>query len=158
MRRSSRTASALRRARFATTGFVAIATLAVPACASGGGDSSGEQDAAASATSDSSEAAQRHPDVVGVDVTADGADSYTFSVTISSPYDSPERYADAWRVVAPDGTVLGVRELSHDHATEQPFTRTLDGVEVPEGVDTVTVEGRDLANGWGGATVEVQLP
>ena len=75
-----------------------------------------------------------------------------------SAYDTPERYADAWRVKGPDGAVLGVRELLHDHAGEQPFTRSLDGIEIPDGVQTVVVEGRDLANGWGGGTVEVPVP
>lgn len=97
------------------------------------------------------------PDVVDVTVERDG-DTFRFDVTISSPYDTPERYADAWRVVGPDGTVLGVRELLHDHQDEQPFTRSLSGVEIPAGVDTVTIEGRDQVNGWGGATLEVELP
>ncbi len=100
---------------------------------------------------------QPYPDVVEVnaDVEADG--NYRFEVTISSPYDSPDRYADAWRILAPDGTQLAIRELLHHHAGEQPFTRSLSGVELPDGIETVTVEGRDLENGWGGATVDVNL-
>ena len=54
--------------------------------------------------------------------------------------------------------MLGVRELLHDHASEQPFTRSLTGVAIPDGVTTVTVEARDLANGWGGGTVEAPVP
>jgi hypothetical protein len=99
---------------------------------------------------------QRFPDVVGATATNNG-DTWTFEVTISSPYDSPERYADAWRVLAPDGTELAVRELAHDHANEQPFTRSLSGVEIPDGTETVTVQGRDRVNGWGGATIDVDL-
>ena len=94
---------------------------------------------------------QQFPDIVDVAVTTEG-DTFRFDVTVSSPYDTPERYADAWRIVAPDGTELGVRELTHDHANEQPFTRSLSGVEIPPDVTTVTVEGRDLVNGWGGGT------
>lgn len=97
------------------------------------------------------------PDVVAATATMGGEGTWVFSATVSSPYDSPERYADAWRVLAPDGTELGVRELGHDHASEQPFTRTLSGIVVPATVDVVTVEGRDQVNGWGGATVEVEL-
>lgn len=100
---------------------------------------------------------EHYPDVIGVEVNPEGGNLYEFEVTISSPYDSPDQYADAWRVLAPDGTVLGVRELLHDHASEQPFTRSLSGVEIPEGVTTVTVEGRDLLNGWGGETMEVDV-
>jgi len=100
---------------------------------------------------------QQYPDVVSVDVDVEGDGTYRFEATISSPYDSPERYADAWRILAPDGTQLSIRELLHDHANEQPFTRSLSGVELPAGIETVTVEGRDLEYGWGGATVDVDV-
>ena len=98
------------------------------------------------------------PRVVDVTVGAESAHVFTFAVTISSPYDSAERYADAWRIVGPDGTVYGTRELAHHHAGEQPFTRSLSGVEIPAEVITVEVEGRDQLHGWGGATVEVDVP
>ncbi len=103
------------------------------------------------------EESERFPDVL--DAAAEqGADgTWTFRATLSSPYDTPERYADAWRILGPDGTELGIRVLAHDHANEQPFTRSLSGVEIPDDVETVTIEGRDLANGWGGATVVVEL-
>ena len=98
-----------------------------------------------------------YPDVV--DAVAESTDGeWRFDVTLSSPYDTPERYADAWRIVGPDGAVFGVRELAHDHQNEQPFTRSLSGVEIPVGVTTVTIEGRDQLNGWGGATLTLDLP
>jgi hypothetical protein len=99
---------------------------------------------------------QRFPDVIEATAERVG-DGWTFSATISSPYDSVERYADAWRVVDPDGIVLGVRELTHDHAAEQPFTRSLAGLPVPDSVDVVTIEARDSEFGWGGSTVDVEL-
>jgi hypothetical protein len=46
------------------------------------------------------------PDVVGVAVTDNGDGTYRFDVTISSPYDSNDQYADAWRVLGPDGNEL----------------------------------------------------
>ena len=106
---------------------------------------------------DEGSSAELFPDVVGATATLDGDGTWTFSATLSSPYDSPERYADAWRVIGSDGTVYGVRELLHDHAGEQPFTRSQSGIEIPVGVEVVTVEGRDQVSGWGGATVEVAL-
>ena len=109
-------------------------------------------------TSDTeSDVPELFPDVVAVEATSEGGNSWSFSVTLSSPYDSPERYADSWRVVGPDGTVYGERFLTHDHAGEQPFTRSQSGIEIPEDVDTVTVEGRDQVSGWGGATMEFTL-
>ncbi len=112
--------------------------------------------AVGSSSTDSPET--RFPDVIDA-VAVQGDDGlFRFEVTVSSPYDSAERYADAWRVIAPDGAELGIRELAHDHAGEQPFTRALDGVEVPPGITEVTIEARDSANGWGGATFEVAIP
>jgi len=106
---------------------------------------------------DTDPGSQRFPDVIDAEATPGDDGTYRFDVTVSSPYDSPERYADAWRILSPDNDVLGVRELTHDHASEQPFTRSLDGVEVPADVTEVTIEGRDLANGWGGTTLVVSL-
>jgi hypothetical protein len=98
------------------------------------------------------------PDVIEVEIEAESGGTYRFDVTISSPYDSPERYADAWRILDLDGNVHGTRELAHHHAGEQPFTRSLSGVDLPADVDSVVVEGRDLIGGWGGATVDAAVP
>lgn len=93
------------------------------------------------------------PDIVSVDLTRDDDEFASFAVTVSSPYDSPERYADGWRVLDQDGTVLGEHTLGHDHASEQPFTRTQSDVEIPEGTTELTIEGRDQISGYGGETV-----
>lgn len=98
-----------------------------------------------------------YPDVLEASVTG-GSGSYNFVVTMSSPYDTAERYADAWRVVGDDGEVYGLLELAHHHANEQPFTRSLAGVEIPPSVERVHIEGRDLVYGWGGAIFELTLP
>lgn len=98
------------------------------------------------------------PDVLAVELTRTGDGVYRVAVTLSSPYDTPERYADAWRVLAPDCSVLAVRILAHDHQFEQPFTRSLSGVEIPDEVLEITVQGRDQISGWGGATLTVPVP
>lgn len=107
--------------------------------------------------SDNGDVEELFPDVVGATAEQGADGTWTFSATLSSPYDTPDRYADAWRVIGPDGEVYGTRELGHDHANEQPFTRSQSGIVVPDGVTTVTVEGRDQISGWGGATVDVEL-
>lgn len=103
-------------------------------------------------------AAQRHPDIVSATVEAREADTFDFAVTVSSPYDTPRRYADAFRVLARDGTVFGERKLLHDHAGEQPFTRELRGVAIPRAVRVVVIQARDQQFGYGGRTVELALP
>lgn len=102
-------------------------------------------------------AEQQFPNVVDVVIIPSG-ESYTFNVTLSSPYDSASRYADAFRVMSADGDVYGVRELLHDHAYEQPFTRALRQVFIPENVTEVIVQGRDQKYGWGGETKTLTLP
>ncbi len=99
-----------------------------------------------------------HPDVLGVVLESDSNGGWSLEVTLSAEYDSPERYADGWRVLDADGNVLGEHSLGHDHAHEQPVTRTQSDLEIPEGVDVVTVQGRDTENGFGGATLEVKVP
>ena len=100
---------------------------------------------------------RRFPDVVDARATRAPDGSWTFHVTLSSPYDTPARYADAWRVLSPAGDTLAIRELAHDHAAEQPFTRSLSGVKLGDGLERVRIEGRDKVHGWGGATVELEL-
>lgn len=100
----------------------------------------------------------KYPEVIAAKVRASGTARFDFDVTISSPYDTPERYADAFRVVGKDGRVFGERVLLHDHADEQPFTRELYGVTIPPGVRTIVVQARDRKYGYGGKTVNVNLP
>jgi hypothetical protein len=132
-----------------------VAVLGGAACSSDAGPDA--VNTAADTASDASSAEQRFPDVIDAEATVSST-GWRFAVTISSPYDSPDRYADGWRILGPDGTEYGFRLLTHDHASEQPFTRTLDGVEIPDGVTTVTIEGRDQEFGFGGALFELTLP
>ncbi len=96
-------------------------------------------------------------DVLAVEARASGA-GWSFDVTVQHADTGWDHYADAWRVVGPDGTVYGTRTLFHPHVDEQPFTRSLAGVEIPAGVTEVTVEAHDSEHGWGGAAVTVALP
>ena len=136
-----------------------VAALATVAC--GGDDAETSTPASepptSAETTTGSAADGLFPDVLEVAATQGDDGTWTFDVTISSPYDSPDRYADAWRVLGPGGTELGVRELLHDHAGEQPFTRSLSGIEIDDDVTEVTVQARDQLNGWGGATVVITL-
>ena len=94
-------------------------------------------------------------DVVAVEVSGSGP--YRFDVTVSSPDEGWEKYADQWRVEDVDGNVIGVRELTHPHVDEQPFTRSLGGVEAASG-SSVIVAARDSVEGYCGLSVTAQLP
>ena len=121
------------------------------------GSDADDSEVVAPAGDDDNGPVELYPDVIGATASRADDGTWTVSATLSSPYDSPERYADAWRVLGPDGEVYGTRELAHDHAAEQPFTRSQTGIEIPDGVTVVTIEGRDQVSGWGGATFELDL-
>ena len=95
--------------------------------------------------------------IEGAEARASGG-AWTFSVTLSHGDTGWDDYADGWRVVNQDGTVLGTRELLHPHVTEQPFTRSLSGVAIPDGTAQVFIEARTNTEGWGSARFPVSLP
>ncbi len=129
-----------------------IAVLVLSLVSAGCGDDSDSDTTGAEDTPEG-----QFPDVIDATATRDDDGSWTVSATISSPYDSPERYADAWRVIGPHGEELAIRELTHDHAGEQPFTRSHSGVQIAPSITEVTIEGRDQVSGWGGATYVLSL-
>ena len=79
------------------------------------------------------------------------------SVTLRHGDTGWDDYADGWRVVAEDGTELGMRVLYHPHVEEQPFTRSLSGIAIPQDATRVFVEARTNADGWGAARFPVDL-
>lgn len=101
-------------------------------------------------------------DVVDASVTLEastGEESfYSFSVTVRHADEGWDHYADNFEIVAPDGTVLGTRVLVHPHVDEQPFTRSLGAVAVPNGVSEVTIRAHDSVHGHGGETLKVAIP
>ncbi|MDX1710217.1 MAG: hypothetical protein R3316_03670 [Rhodovibrionaceae bacterium] len=96
-------------------------------------------------------------DVLEVQAVPLGGGTWRFSVTVEHADEGWDHYADKWDVLAPDGTVLGTRVLHHPHENEQPFTRSLGGVEVPEGMTQVRVRAHDSEHGYGGREVTVTL-
>ena len=97
-------------------------------------------------------------DVIEVDIKHMGENTYYFKVTVRHADGGWDHYADKWDVVAPDGTVLGTRTLYHPHVDEQPFTRSLPGVKIPESITEVTVRAHDSVHSYGGKTVKVAVP
>ncbi|MBV0913101.1 hypothetical protein [Anianabacter salinae] len=94
--------------------------------------------------------------VVDAAATAQG-DTWRFDVSVRHADEGWDHYAGAWAVELEDGTVVGTRELLHPHVDEQPFTRSLGGVMVPEGTATVYLRARDTVHGWSGGRLAVPL-
>ena len=97
-------------------------------------------------------------EVLQVKVKRSGNNVYYFEVTVTHKDEGWDHYANKWDVVAPDGTILGTRTLYHPHVQEQPFTRSLSGVKIPEGIHRVTIRAHDSVHGYGGKIMTVDLP
>ena len=84
--------------------------------------------------------------------------SYRFDATVRHDDTGWDHYADRWDVLDASGNVLATRVLLHPHETEQPFTRSLTGVRLPDGISRITVRAHDKIHGNGRVTYTVDLP
>lgn len=97
-------------------------------------------------------------DVTAVTVTPEKTGTYTFEVTISHNDEGWDHYADSWEIRDKQGTLYGTRTLHHPHVSEQPFTRSLSHVEIPQEISAVTVRAHDSIHLYGGKKITVELP
>lgn len=96
-------------------------------------------------------------EIVAADARRSG-EGWTFEVTLRHGDTGWDDYADGWEVLTPDGAVIGTRTLYHPHVDEQPFTRSLTGVVLPEGLDHVLIRARTSVEGWGTQRHVLRLP
>jgi len=138
--------------------LAAAGTILLAACStSSSSTTTGPSQATTQVTTGSTVASAACADVIGATIDATG-DTYRISATVLSPDTGWDEYADAWEARAPDGSVLGTRVLAHPHVDEQPFTRSLSDVTVPEGVTTLSIAARDSVEGFCGATFDLVVP
>ena len=97
-------------------------------------------------------------DVVDAKVRRSASNTFDFDVTVKSVDKGAGYYADAIEVLAPDGKLLGRRELLHSHEDEQPFTRDLYRVRVPPSIEVVVVRAHHNVKGYDGTTLTLKLP
>ena len=96
-------------------------------------------------------------DVVGVEARQSG-NGWSFDVTVLHADAGWDHYADKWDIIGPDGNILGARVLAHPHDDEQPFTRSISNIEIPESVSQVTIRAHDSVHKYGGKEMVVDLP
>jgi hypothetical protein len=77
-----------------------------------------------------------------------GSTQWSVSVTLKHNDTGWDHYADEWRIVDIDGQVFGNRVLLHPHMDEQPFTRSANGILVPDNMAVIFIEAHDKIDGW----------
>ena len=97
-------------------------------------------------------------DVIAVNVIPEEKGTYGFEVTVFHSDEGWDHYANSWEIRDEQGTVYGTRTLHHPHVSEQPFTRSLSHVDIPQEIKRVTIRAHDSIHLYGGKTVTVELP
>ncbi len=93
-----------------------------------------------------------------VDVKVHCVADCSFSVTLKHDDTGLDHYANQWDVVTPGGKIIQSRVLGHPHVNEQPFTRSLSGVLIPEGIKQVKIRARDSKHGYSLQEFPVDIP
>lgn len=96
-------------------------------------------------------------DVVAATARAASDGSWTISVSVRHDDAGWDHFANRWEVLSPSGDVLATRVLAHPHENEQPFTRSLSGIVVPDGMTEVVLRAHDSVHGYGGAEFPLRL-
>jgi hypothetical protein len=96
-------------------------------------------------------------DVTEVKVKKNSKNLYDFRVTVFHKDAGWKHYANKWETIGGDGTVLETRIFRHPHVNEQPFTRSLSEVKIPENVKTVTLGAHDSIHKYGGKVITTVL-
>lgn len=96
------------------------------------------------------------PEILGVSVEKAGM-SWRVEVTIQHPDTGWDHYADGWEVRDAGGNRLGHRKLHHPHVNEQPFTRALVNLDLPDGTREIFIRARCSVEGWSEDEVRVAV-
>ncbi|MCP4996182.1 MAG: hypothetical protein GY934_20745 [Gammaproteobacteria bacterium] len=86
-----------------------------------------------------------------------GNSNYRIDVTLHHADTGWDHYADGWRVLSDSGNQLGERILHHPHVNEQPFTRSLSGLKIPNTVQYIEIQAHDNVHGNSKASYRINL-
>jgi hypothetical protein len=101
-------------------------------------------------------ATAHEPAILDVQVEKSGM-SWRVDVTLEHPDTGWDHYADGWEVLDAEGNRLGYRVLHHPHVNEQPFTRSLTNLQIPDGTREVFIKAHCSVDGWSEEPVRVEL-
>ncbi len=96
-------------------------------------------------------------EVVNVVAQQSADKTWRFDVTLKHKDEGWDHYANEWQVIGPDNKIYGTRTLYHPHVNEQPFTRSLGGVKIPDTVKTVRIIAKDSVHGLSNKAGKVEL-
>lgn len=87
--------------------------------------------------------------VVDVKLSNKGSQHYRVDVSLLHADTGWDHYADGWQVLDENKKMIGERILHHPHVNEQPFTRSLYDIVIPEGTRFIYIRAHDKLHGDG---------
>src|SRR6056297_2013137 len=96
------------------------------------------------------------PEILDATATKSGM-SWRIDVTLEHPDTGWDHYADGWEVLDAEGNRLGYRMLHHPHVNEQPFTRSLNNLDLPDGTREIFIKAHCSVDGWTAEAKRVEL-
>lgn len=96
------------------------------------------------------------PEVLDVQVEKMGM-LWSIHVTLQHGDTGWDHYADAWEVLDANGNVLATRTLHHPHVEEQPFTRSLHSLVLPDGTREIGVRAHCSVANWSSQVTKIKL-
>lgn len=96
-------------------------------------------------------------DVVDAEVKQEDDGSYTISVTVQHADEGWNHYADHWLILDKDEQLIAVRKLMHPHVKEQPFTRSLSYIEIPDEITEVIIRAHCSVDNYSGKNMVVKI-
>ena len=96
------------------------------------------------------------PEILDVKVEKSGM-LWHIDVTLLHADTGWDHFADGWEVLDSGGSRLGYRQLHHPHMHEQPFTRSLNGLAIPDGTREIFIRAHCSVDNWSGNLTRVVL-
>ena len=96
-------------------------------------------------------------DVIDAEVIRGDDGSFTFNVTVRHEDEGWNHYADHWLILDNDEQVIAARKLMHPHVKEQPFTRSLSYIQIPDEVTEVTIRAHCSVDNYSGKDMVVKI-
>lgn len=91
-------------------------------------------------------------------LTQNAGGSWTAAVTVRHRDEGWDHYANIWQILDADSKeVLGERILAHPHDNEQPFTRSLSGINIPGNTRRLLIRARCNLHDYEGRQLRIDL-
>jgi len=95
--------------------------------------------------------------VIDAEVKREEDGIFTFNVTVQHAEEGLNHYADHWLILDKDEQLIAARKLMHPHVKEQPFTRSLSYIQIPDEVTEVIIRAHCSVDNYSGESVVLKI-